>query len=226
MQLFGLDPDPAKAAAELCDIHVNSQLRETAQILHTALYQWNVVPVGLVDCTAFGHGHRKPYRPMSPNHPCVRWAAGARTHFEWVTKHGIALANEWETRSGKIHESALFIMHIVKHVERYGWPEFMPETATPDEWFESMECELGWADDKWAEWRQRVATQNAPDGCEFGILGFDLSIDHTPDDWVASYETYYGWKKSMMKRPMKWSAPGELGAKKRKRESHEEVAIA
>ena len=228
MQLFGLEVDASHAASFMCDTHIHSQVRETTQILFTALWLHDVVPKGKIDCSAWGAGKRPPYKPFSQNHPIVQWAAGSRAHYAWTLAHAHALAAEYEHRTGKKHMCEAFIQHVAKHVDQHGLPDSMPATATPDQWLE-------WVDeDKREQWEPRIATKLPPKGCQFGIVALKDFELPDPDDWVGSYKAYYLHKRvewaNKESRPitMTWSAAGEMGAaaKKRKRESHEEMAIA
>jgi hypothetical protein len=221
MQLFGLEITAQSAADLLCDTHVHSQSRETTQILYTALWIHGVVPHGEVDCSAWGKGKRPAYKPFSENHPIVQWAAGAQSHYRWVLQHAIALAETYEHRSGHKHMCAAFINHIVEHVNANGLPNTMPVTVTPQQWLEWV------SKDKRAQWEPRIAIRMPPNGCEFGIVAIKDFEGSDARNWVKSYREYYVHKERVWadkeKRAivMQWSEKGELGAKKRKRESTE-----
>lgn len=92
MNVFVVDTNPVIAAQMLCDKHVIKQTLETAQILSTI---------------AGG-----PYKPTHQKHPCVLWAGQNRTNFNWLCKHGMALAHEYTRRYGKRHKSQDVIERI------------------------------------------------------------------------------------------------------------------
>lgn len=188
MQLFGLHEDASLAAAALCDTHVRSQIRETTQILYTALWIWDVVPAGKVDCSAFGQGDRNPYKPFSPHHPIVQWAAACRAHFDWVMQHARALAQEHERRFGGKQLCEAFIEHLVAHIELHGAPSGMPQRIAHDSWLEGLEPR------KRKLWQERVALVTPPGGCLFGIVALNDFDPSNPRDWVGSYSEYYRHK--------------------------------
>ena len=225
MQLFGLGEDPNQAAAEECDTHVTSQVRETLQMCTTALrfvHKCNIT--GKIDCTEWGQGMRDPYANFSQHHPVVWWVAGARTHFRWTLDHGLALAAEFERRYGKKHMCEAFLLHLQAWVDKHGLPESMPDTVTPEQW-------LGFVlESKRDEWAERIAIKQPPRGCQFGVIALKDFTTSSPGNWVESYKEYYALKRvewaNKESRPivMTWSGNGQAGAKKRKRESHEEMA--
>lgn len=218
MQLFGLDSHPVHAASKLCDTHVHSQLRESTQILYTALSIHDHVPPGRVDCSEFGKSERNPYKPFSPNHPIVRWASAAKAHWRWVLAHANALSDEYEHRGGKKHLCAAFVRHVDEFHTTIGLPDTMPDTITVDEWLASLK------DNKHRlEWASRVATELPPDGCTFGIVALTAFQPSNPSNWVESYKDYYRhkrtqWAERCNKRPiiMRWSSAGEMGRKRKR----------
>lgn len=99
MNVFAVDRDPERAARALCDRHVVKMTLETAQILCTA---------------ARALGQRAPYRPTHARHPCVVWAAARRANWEWLVRHGLALADEFERRYGRAHPSRAVIARMAR----------------------------------------------------------------------------------------------------------------
>lgn len=88
MNIFVLDTDPVKAAQAQCDAHCVKMVLESAQLLCSAF------PVGL-----------PPYRRTHYNHPCAVWTRESAGNFLWLAWHGLALADEYTYRYGKIHKS-------------------------------------------------------------------------------------------------------------------------
>lgn len=88
MNIFILDRDPNVAAQSVCDKHCGKMVLETAQLL----------------CAAFPQG-AAPYRRTHYNHPCGIWTRASRANFGWLVEHGLALADEFEHRYGKVHKS-------------------------------------------------------------------------------------------------------------------------
>lgn len=92
MNIFILDKDPVEAAKMMCDKHVVKMVLETAQML----------------CAAFPD-NMAPYSRTHYNHPCTVWSRVSVQNYEWLLKHGYALAFEYTARYGKIHASQRII---------------------------------------------------------------------------------------------------------------------
>lgn len=198
MQLYGLSPHPVEAARALCNQHVNSQARETMQILITLLWHWGVVPAGPVDAGEFGP--LDVYAPTHKDHPCVKWAAACRAHAMWTYRHAKALCGEFTRRHKGLakHLCEHHIDHWYAHVETHGFPADMPETIAAEAWIaQPANRSLAW----------RVADINPPHGCAFGIVALDMIGPRLGlyNDWTASYHQYYLFKRDFsFKRPMGW----------------------
>jgi hypothetical protein len=95
VNVFAVDRDPVRAARALCDRHVVKMTLETAQILCTA--------------ARTRLGRHAPYRATHASHPCVAWAAARRENWAWLVRHGLALADEYERRFGRVHASRAVI---------------------------------------------------------------------------------------------------------------------
>lgn len=92
MNIFVLSLDPVEAACMQCDKHVVKMSLETAQIL----------------CTA-GQG---AYLPTHKNHPCTVWARHSSDNFQWLSKHGLSLCEEYTYRYGKRHKTQDVLIHV------------------------------------------------------------------------------------------------------------------
>jgi hypothetical protein len=119
VNVFAVDRDPVRAARALCDRHVVKMTLETAQILCTAAR------------TRFGQ--EAPYRPTHARHPCVEWAAARRANWDWLVRHGLALADEYRRRYGRLHPSRAVIAALARGGpppspgRRQRFPQAMPE---------------------------------------------------------------------------------------------------
>lgn len=115
MNIFFLHWDPEEAARMLCDKHVVKMVLETAQILST-------ISGG-------------PYKPTHENHPCVLWAKEAEDNYIWLCKHGLAIAEEFERRYGKVHKSKEVIQEALIYYRRLSLPKgwTTPTLCMPDE---------------------------------------------------------------------------------------------
>lgn len=103
MNIFVLDQNPVKAAVSQCDKHVVKMILETAQMLSTVLSDYGV-DLG--------------YKPTHRKHPCTLWTGMSRENFEWLTKHGMALSDEYTSRYGKVHKSQAIIEASKDHIEK------------------------------------------------------------------------------------------------------------
>jgi hypothetical protein len=112
VNVFAVDRDPVRAARALCDRHVVKMTLETAQILCTA--------------ARTRLGVRAPYRPTHREHPCVAWAAARPANWEWLVRHGLALADEYERRFGRIHASRAVISRMARVRPRGGGARRQP----------------------------------------------------------------------------------------------------
>ncbi len=88
MQIFAVDKCPITAAQALCDTHVISQIKESAQIL---------------SAVAHLKGYWEPwmYKPAWLKHPAVLWTAESEANLRWLVAHGVALSMEYWYRYGQ-----------------------------------------------------------------------------------------------------------------------------
>jgi hypothetical protein len=101
MNLFILSLDPAKAAEEMMDKHVNKILLEAVQMLCTAM---RVLEPDLPEPIA-----NSLYKLAHKNHPVTIWCRTSRANFIWTLDLVDALHAEWKYRyshpESKIHKS-------------------------------------------------------------------------------------------------------------------------
>jgi hypothetical protein len=101
MNLFILSLDPARAAEEMMDKHVNKILLEAVQMLCTAM---RVLEPELPEAIA-----NSLYKLAHKNHPVTIWCRTSRANFIWTLDLVDALHAEWKYRYGhpetKIHKS-------------------------------------------------------------------------------------------------------------------------
>ena len=103
MNLFILSLDPARAAEEMMDKHVNKILLEAVQMLSTAMRILTPeIPEDL---------SKSIYKLAHKNHPVTIWCRTSRANFIWTLDLADALHAEWKYRYGhpetKIHKSYL-----------------------------------------------------------------------------------------------------------------------
>jgi hypothetical protein len=101
MNLFILSLDPARAAEEMMDKHVNKILLEAVQMLCTAM---RVLEPELPESVA-----NSLYKLAHKNHPVTIWCRTSRANFIWTLDLVDGLHAEWKYRYGhpetKIHKS-------------------------------------------------------------------------------------------------------------------------
>lgn len=119
MNIFVLDRDPVSAAQATIDKHCNKMVLESAQLL----------------CAAFPQG-AAPYKRTHYNHPCAVWTRASRDNFRWLATHGLALADEYEFRYGRVHKSRGVILWCIENMAAVEFPstDLTPfALAMPDE---------------------------------------------------------------------------------------------
>lgn len=133
MNIFVLHSNPQIAAWWHCDVHVISQIKESAQIASSALYLNGLDVPGL-------------YKPTHVYHPCVEWAASNAANFEWLYKLAFFLNCRFELHSKKQAQHGSFeVIETAYHAlaaarPKNGtlspWPQAMPrgyQLAVADE---------------------------------------------------------------------------------------------
>ena len=103
MNLFILSLDPARAAEEMMDKHVNKILLEAVQMLSTAMRILTPEIPEEISNSIYKLAHK--------NHPVTIWCRTSRANFIWTLDLADALHAEWKYRYGhpetKIHKSYL-----------------------------------------------------------------------------------------------------------------------
>lgn len=122
MNIFVLDLDPVKCAAQYINKHVVKMTLETAQIL-CAVHEPGVAP----------------YKRTHYNHPCTVWARESTANYLWLCDLGLAIANEYTERYGKRHKSQDVIEWCEERIPEsipYGpltaFPQAMPDEFKDD----------------------------------------------------------------------------------------------
>lgn len=141
MNLFILSLDPAKAAEQMMDKHVNKILLEAVQMLCTAKR--------ILDPDAPEEVSSALYKLAHKNHPVTIWCRTSRANFIWALDHIDALHAEWKYRYGhpetKIHKSyqvAQILRANIPADEKFSCPESRGVTpfalAMPDQYKDPM----------------------------------------------------------------------------------------
>ena len=121
MNIFALNTNPVVSAQMQHDKHVVKMVLESAQML----------------CSAFDREKFDvPYKWAHYNHPCTVWSRTNQSNFDWLSLHGLALAQEYTHRYGKIHKSQAVIEWCMDKVKEIDLPkdEITPfSQCMPDE---------------------------------------------------------------------------------------------
>lgn len=125
MNIFITDYDPVVAAQNLCDKHIVSQIKESAQMLSTAHRvldgKGEVVsqqvkgsdPPKFRKATLYTHPNpykdRLLYAATHVNHPSNRWIRSTSGNYYWLLRHFKAMCEEYTYRYDKIHACDLLL---------------------------------------------------------------------------------------------------------------------
>jgi hypothetical protein len=123
MNIFAVSPDPDKCARALDDKRLRKMVVETAQLLSTALHEWNH-PVA-----------KDVYKPTHRNHPCAIWVRESWHNFtcvHWLLGHYL---DEYDWRFNKKHRTNVVWKTILDHVPKACLPLvqslYNPPNCTP-----------------------------------------------------------------------------------------------
>lgn len=138
MNIFVLDKNPIIAAQMQCDIHSSKMVLETAQMLASVCHRYEV-PHEKMREYGLTTKSGSVYKEAHKNHPCTIWAGNSLANFEWLCRHGKALADTFEYRYNKVHASKqvidgayrLIINGIIPFTEAKSTPFAL---AMPDEY--------------------------------------------------------------------------------------------
>ena len=97
MNIFYFTNNPVLNSRLLDDKRLVKMILETTQLLSNALFLNDEMPI---------------YKPTHLKHPCSIWAAKSSGNWLWLKKYGLALANEYTKRCGKIHKCEPMIRNM------------------------------------------------------------------------------------------------------------------
>ncbi len=119
MNIFVLDECPKLAAEMLCDKHVVSQVKETAQMLAAVAHRYGADPNTL----PLTKGTGTPMKNSYPNHPCTLWAGETYENYSWLAAHGLAIAKQKTLRFGTPSFCEKQIRSLVRIIETLPLPQ-------------------------------------------------------------------------------------------------------
>lgn len=197
MQLFLLPPEC------FCDIHVNSQVKETAQILYSVLIDAGL-PAASFSATIDGEVKRlDPYKRVW-NHPCVFWAGSSIHALLWTLIHLTQICDQYRKRYGRRHLCSYHADHLCFHIHKHSdaLTTKLGSSRDPADWLAKLTPEQR------ESVEPRVSTLNAPPEVGYGVACmeeyFRVHIDGKID-LAESYLKFYVWK-AKHSFPMKWYA--------------------
>ena len=107
MNTFVVSLDPEEAATMLCDKHQSKMIVESLQMCGSAVIRHGATP-DMMPITQKGTYLKGGYH----NHPNSRHAGDTRANYQWLIRHGLALASEYTKRYGKVHFSEAGLKHL------------------------------------------------------------------------------------------------------------------
>ena len=103
MNIFYVDGDPSAAAQALCDQHSNKMILESTQLLASAHH----VTLGTVP---------EVFPPLTHRyHPCSRWTRASIEHYRWLSRHAIALCDEFNLRFEHEHSWRQIVIWLIEN---------------------------------------------------------------------------------------------------------------
>ena len=114
VNIFATDKNPAIAARNLCDKHINKMIVESAQMLANA---FTLERLAEDDCPRSQKG--QPRTHGYPKHPCTLWSYETTDNFEWLCAHALEMGSErryrWSDRPR--HFSLNFIAWCYENIK-------------------------------------------------------------------------------------------------------------
>lgn len=147
MNIFATNECPVISAQDHCDVHLRKMIVEIAQLLSTA----HVV----LD------SNQVAYKATHINHPCAIWVREYSGNYEWAFNHLVALCNEYQFRTGKVHATDKVIVSLCNPPKNItsGFSPFA--MAMPDEFktmgvFDQTIAYRAYLNQKFKEWGCRA----------------------------------------------------------------------
>ena len=195
MQLFLLPPEV------FCDTHINSQAKETAQILYSALIDTGL-PAYPFSATVEGElKELKPYKRVW-NHPCVFWAGSSIHALMWTLIHLTKICYEYQQRFGRRHLCSYHADNLCFHIHKHSdaLTSKLGSSRNPADWLAKL------TPHQRASVESRVSTLGAPPEVGYGVACMDPEFRmhvNKEIDLVESYLNFYVYK-AKHQFPMRW----------------------
>ena len=123
MNIFVLDKNPTIAAQMMCDRHIPKMIVESAQMLSTAHRLLDGKPEkrpsksGKTIQTYYTFDDERDnlyYLAVHKYHPCTTWTAESKSNYQWHYEHFNAMADEYEYRRDKQHNTWKLLGNLLK----------------------------------------------------------------------------------------------------------------
>ena len=123
MNIFVVNPNPVRAAHELCDKHVVKMIVESCQMLSTAHRVLDGKPT-----IELSKSNRKVRRwtlanPVKNaamckatmvNHPCTKWVMETNANYGWLFDHTVGLLDAYRYRYSKEHSMGCLVPLLIE----------------------------------------------------------------------------------------------------------------
>ena len=127
MNIFVLNQDPVLAAKDYCDKHVIKQILEVGQMLSAAHWiGWQAMlklESGLkrkehmaLLSSKIDPRLRPLWKLTHAHHPCTQWAQRTWGNYMWLSRHGLALCDEYTRRYGRVHKAHEYHRWLNRHI--------------------------------------------------------------------------------------------------------------
>lgn len=152
MNIFYTSTSPYECAYNLCMVHVNKMIIETAQMMSTAHF--------VLDRQKYDELYFL-MKPTHINHPSNVWVRSSWSHYDWMREHLAALLAIYIFRTGKRHkveDRYIHLMHVPKNIPISGFvdpPRAMPDDLKYDTSIITTEAYQLYLDRKYNEWVNR-----------------------------------------------------------------------
>lgn len=151
MNIFYTSSNPKAAALNLCTVHINKMIIESAQMLSTAhhILSPNDMPDNLM-------------KPTHKNHPSNVWVRKSVSNYAWLCNHLYQLLMLYTENTGKVHKVTERMTSLVKapigisYTEGFTEPpRAMPDDLKEDQTISTEEAYKLYLDRKYHEWSTR-----------------------------------------------------------------------
>lgn len=198
MNIFVLALNARIAASLHCDRHVVKMILESTQMLCFAMHHLKIVLPEVNDITMYKPSKGHMY------HPCTLWLLGGKNHFFWLLELALSLCKRYTDIYERTHKCEALLRHILAsvHVEK------LPENTDVSGWLVRLSA-YNVSSKVIASCATKVSSYHCPEGCQFGIVCIDRTVDahinvrRFQGSITYEYRKYYTFK-AKKKFVMEW----------------------